>query len=204
VARRPSLFRKFVVSIGVCIVIALALAAGTHSWWLAALGKCLVRDQGPARADIAVVLAGDFYGNRIVRAAELVKQGYVPNVLVSGPNMLYGFYECDLAIPFAVKHGYPESWFIRAPNEALSTREEAAAILPDLRRRGVHRYLLVTSDYHTARAARIYRAAAPDLDMRVVAAPGEYFRADGWWRNREGRKIFVVEWLKTVANVFGM
>jgi uncharacterized SAM-binding protein YcdF (DUF218 family) len=63
---------------------------------------------------------------------------------------------------------------------------------------------LVTSDYHTARAARIYRAAAPDLDMRVVAAPDNYFRADGWWHNREGRKTFVVEWLKTVANALGI
>jgi uncharacterized SAM-binding protein YcdF (DUF218 family) len=200
VKRRPSLFLKFIV----CIAILLALAAAAHSWWLAALGRLLVRDEGAAHADIAVVLAGDYYGNRVLRAAELVKQGYVPNVLVSGPHMLYGFYECDLEIPFAVQRGYPESWFIRAPNEALSTREEAGAILADLRRRGVHRFLLVTSDYHTARAARIYRRAAPDLDMRVVAAPDKFFRADGWWRNREGRKIFVVEWMKTVANALGM
>ena len=199
-ARRSSRFLKFAA----CIAVVLALAAVTHAWWLAALGRLLVRDDGPAHADIAVVLAGDYYGNRVLRAAELVKQGYVPNVLVSGPHMLYGFYECDLEIPFAVQRGYPESWFIRAPNEALSTREEAGAILADLRRRGVHRFLLVTSDYHTARAARIYRRAAPDLDMRVVAAPDKFFRADGWWRNREGRKIFVVEWMKTVANALGM
>lgn len=199
-ARRSSLFLRF----SVCIVIGVVLAAVTHSWWLAALGRLLVRDEGPARADIAVVLAGDYYGNRVVRAAELVKQGYVTQVLVSGPHMLYGHYECDLEIPFAVKRGYPESWFIRSPNEALSTREEAAAISADLRSRGVHRFLLVTSDYHTARAARIYRATAADLEMRVVAAPDGYFRADGWWRNREGRKIFVVEWLKTVANLFGI
>ena len=198
--RRPSRFLKSFV----CIVIGLALAAATHAWWLAAFGRLLVRDEGPARADIAVVLAGDYSGNRVVRAAELVKQGYAPNVLVSGPDMIYGHYECDLEIPFAVTRGYPESWFIRAPNEALSTREEAASILADLRRRGVHRFLLVTSDYHTARAARIYRAAAPDFNIRVVAAPDKYFRPDGWWRNREGRKIFLVEWLKTAANVLGM
>jgi len=200
VARGRSVFLKSVL----CVAILLVLLAATHAWWLSALGRRLVRDEGPAHAEIAVVLAGDFYGNRILRAAELVKQGYVPAVLVSGPHMLYGFYECDLAIPFAVKRGYPESWFIRAPNEALSTRDEATAILADLRRRGVHRFLLVTSDFHTARAARIYRAAAPDLDMRVVAAPDEYFRADSWWHNREGRKIFLVEWLKTVANALGM
>jgi uncharacterized SAM-binding protein YcdF (DUF218 family) len=198
--RRFPLFLKLLV----CIVIVLALAGATHSWWLAALGRALVRDEGPAHADMAVVLAGDYYGHRIVRAAELVKQGYVPAALVSGPNMLYGYDECDLEIPFAMKSGYPQSWFIRAPNQARSTREEAAAIVSELRRRGVHRFLLVTSDYHTARAARIYRTAAPDMEMRVVAAPDDYFSANGWWHNREGRKIFLIEWLKTGANLLGM
>jgi uncharacterized SAM-binding protein YcdF (DUF218 family) len=199
-ARRFSAFLKFLAA----ATVLLAILVITHSWWLAALGRMLVRDQGPAPAEIAVVLAGDYYGNRIVRAAELVKQGYVPRVLVSGPETIYGQYECDLAIPFAVRQGYPADWFLRVPNVALSTREEAAAILADLRRRGVHRFLLVTSDYHTARAGRIYRAAAPDLDIRVVAAPDRYFRADSWWRNREGQKIFLIEWMKTVANALGM
>jgi uncharacterized SAM-binding protein YcdF (DUF218 family) len=200
VARRLSVFLKLLIA----FVLLLTLPAATHAWWMAALGRMLVRDDGPARADIAVVLAGDFCGHRVVRAAELVKQGFVPQVLVSGPHMMYGSYECDLAIPFAVERGYPQSWFVRAPNEALSTRDEAAAMLAELRRRGVHRFLLVTSDYHTARAARIYRAALGNLDMRVVAAPDRYFRADGWWHNREGRKIFLVEWMKTAANAFGI
>lgn len=199
-ARRPSLFLKAFV----CTAVGVGLAVATHAWWLGALGRLLVRDDGPARADMAVVLAGDFYGNRILRAAELVKQGYVPKVLVSGPYGLYGNYECDLEIKFAVQRGYPENWFVRAPNEALSTRQEAAAILPDLRRLGVHRFLLVTSDYHTARAARIYRAAVSGLEMRVVAAPDCYFRPGGWWRNREGQKVFLLEWMKTVANLLGM
>jgi uncharacterized SAM-binding protein YcdF (DUF218 family) len=200
VTRRFSFFLKSIA----CIVVVLALLAATHVWWMAVLGRLLVHDDGPARADVAVVLGGDYYGHRIVRAAELVQQGYVPYVLVSGPGPIYGYYECDLTIPQAVKHGYPENWFIRAPNKALSTREESSVILLDLRRRGVHRFLLVTSDYHSARAARIYRAAAPDLDMRVVAAPDEYFRADGWWRSREASKIFLIEWMKTFANVLGM
>ena len=188
----------------VCVAIGLAALAATHTLWFTALGKALVRDDGPARADLAVVLAGDFSGRRILRAAELVRQGYVPAVLVSGPHMIYERYECDLAIPLAVRHGYPESWFIRAPNEALSTREEAASILADLRRRGVHRFLLVTSDYHSGRAARIYRAAAREFDMRVVTSTDQSFQPDGWWRNREGQKIFFYEWSKTVANLLGM
>lgn len=196
---RSGFLKLFVV-----IIAGVAILAATHVWWMAGLGRLLVRDESPERADIAVVLAGDFSGNRILRGAELVKQGYVPQVLVSGPYMLYGNFECDLEIPFAVRHGYPAGWFIRFPNLARSTREEAAAILPDLRRRGVHRFLLVTSDYHSARAARIYRAAAGDLKFRMVTAPDDFFRADRWWRNREGQKVFFLEWCKTAANLMGL
>jgi uncharacterized SAM-binding protein YcdF (DUF218 family) len=188
----------------VCVAAVLGLLSVSSALWMTALGRLLVHDDGPAAADIAVVLAGDYYGNRILFAGDLVKRGFVPNVLVSGPHLIYGQYECDLAIPFAVQHGYPATWFIRVPNEAHSTREESVSVVEDLRRRGVHRFLLVTSDFHTARAARIYRAATPDLDMRVVAVPDLYFHPDGWWRNREGQKTFVIEWLKTAANAFGM
>jgi hypothetical protein len=38
----------------------------------------------------------------------------------------------------------------------------------------------------------------------MVAAPDEYFSADGWWKDREARKTFLVEWMKTVATWLGM
>ena len=56
----------------------------------------------PGKADIAVVLAGDYWGHRLFNGAELVKQGYVPLVLVSGPPGFYGVNEADAAIQFAV------------------------------------------------------------------------------------------------------
>ena len=37
----------------------------------------------------------------------------------------------------------------------------------------------------------------------VIAAPDQYFSPDGWWNNREGRKTFVIEWMKTVAEMVG-
>ena len=171
---------------------------------LTTAGAYLVKADGPSRADAVLVLAGDGYGHRILTRAELAKQGYGPKVYVSGPAGMYGRHECDLAIPFAVSKGYRESYFIHAENDARSTTEEAAAISPQLRRDGVKTVLLVTSDYHTRRAGRTFRAAAPDLRFIAVAAPDEYFRADGWWRVREARKIFLFEWEKTVATWLGL
>jgi uncharacterized SAM-binding protein YcdF (DUF218 family) len=190
-----------------CVFLVLALAAWlSHALWLPWFGRALIRDEGPAKAEIAVVLAGDDSGHRVEKGAELVRDGYVPAVLVSGPAY-YDVYECDVAIAFAVHKGYPAAWFIRFPNLTRSTREEASAILQDLRRRGIHSFLLVTSDYHTARAARLYRAAAQALgggfEMRVVAAPDQYFRGDSWWRNREAQKTVFFEWTKTLATALG-
>ncbi len=175
-----------------------------HAVWMAALGDYLVEADQPFHADAAVVLGGDGFGHRILKAADLVRQGYVPKVVVSGPEGMYGFSEAELAIRFAVTRGAPETWFVPAPNKSRSTREEAAALAPYLNNPGVHRYLLVTSDYHTRRAGRMFRAAYPGLEFRVIAAPDQFFRAGSWWRTREGRKCFVLEWLKTFAAWLGI
>ncbi len=71
--------------------------------------------------------------------------------------------------------------------------------MPELRRRNVKQFLIVTSNYHTRRAGNEYRKLSTGMEFRVVAASDDYFTADGWWRNREGRKRFLLEWMKTVA-----
>lgn len=180
------------------------VAAGLlHAQILSALGGYLIRAGPPQKADAALVLAGDGWGHRILTAAQLARDGFVPKVLVSGPDGLYGVNECDLAIPFAVKHGYPESYFVHLENSARSTKSEAQAVLPVIRRMGVKRLLVVSSNYHTHRAGAIFRTLAPDLTILLVAAPDENFTVNGWWHSREGQKAFLVEWQKTVANWMG-
>ena len=109
------------------LVLAVAIILGFifHNAVLAGLGSYLVKADPPEKADIALVLAGDGEGNRILKAAQLARQGYVSKILVSGPSGMYGLHECDLAIPFAVKAGYPESYFLHFENDARSTQEEA-------------------------------------------------------------------------------
>ncbi len=202
--RRRPVLKILSVSAGVLLLAAFF----TRSLWLPLFGYALIRDDGPAKADIAVVLGGDYYGRRILKAADLVREGFVPAALVSGPAGHYGLHECDLAIPFAVRQGYPSEWFIPFPNQALSTEEEARCVLQELRRRGVRSCLIVTSDYHTARSARVYRAAERAARggpaLRFVAAPDEFFRPGSWWRTRESQKVVFFEWSKTIAFALGM
>lgn len=170
-----------------------------HTAVLTALGTFLVKAEPPQKADLIVVLAGDGFGRRILKAGELIQQGYASQALISGPDGNYGRYECDLAIPFAVQAGDPESYFQHFEHHARSTTEESKAVAEKLRQMGVKRVILVTSNYHTRRAGKIFRRAAPDLDVIVVSAPDQFFKPDTWWQDRESRKIFLLEWVKTIA-----
>jgi uncharacterized SAM-binding protein YcdF (DUF218 family) len=151
-----------------------------------------------------VVLAGDFSGNRILTAGDLVRRGLAPQALVSGPSGAYGLHESDLAIQFAVQHGYPAAYFIALPNNSRSTKSEADDVLAALGKRHARRVDIVTSNYHTRRAGNIYRAKAPTLEIHMIAAPDVYFTPDGWWKDRDARKTFLLEWMKTVASWLGM
>lgn len=200
--RRSFVFRSLLVLIALLFVLALS-----YRLWLPLIGRALVHDDGPAQADLAVVLGGDYWGHRVETAGVLVRQGYVPKVLVSGPAGFYGAHESDIAIPYAVRKGYPVEWFDAFPHAALSTKEEAVLILQELRRRNVRKVLIVTSSYHTARARRIFLAAEKAMgggpELRMVAAPDEFFHADSWWRGRESQKTTFIECWKTVASALG-
>jgi uncharacterized SAM-binding protein YcdF (DUF218 family) len=181
----------------------LLLVILTHRVWLRAVGGFLVSTEAPFHAGMIVELGGDDHGNRILAAAGLVKEGYAPKVLVSGPAY-FDRHESDMAIEFATRHGYPADWFIPFPIRGTSTIEEAREIVLELDRLHVGRFIIVTSNYHTRRAANVYSRLVPRDRFRVVAAPDWIFRPADWWQSREGRKQCFWEWSKTLANWAGL
>lgn len=185
-------------------VFVLALAAWllrTYIW--TAWGNALVEDDGPHQAPAVVVLGGDDWGTRIVKAGELAQTGYAPMVLVSGPLSLLG-HESDETIEYAHRKGFPEALFRPLPNSTDSTRSEARFIGAYLRAHDIHKILLVTSNFHTHRAAWLMRHENPGLQVDVVPAPDPNFVPNAWWKSRNGQKTFLIEWIKTVATWVGL
>jgi uncharacterized SAM-binding protein YcdF (DUF218 family) len=165
----------------------------------------LIEDDGAQKAQVAEVLGGDDSGARITKAAQLAQAGYVPYVLVDGPKALMG-HESDILIRYAVQKGYQPSLFraLPLPDGMNSTREETAFSGKYLKQHGIHKILLVTSNYHTRRAAYLMRKQNPGLQVIAVAATDPQFTPTTWWKSREGKKIFLLEWMKTVANYLGV
>jgi len=164
------------------------------------VGSLLVEDDGPRKAQAIVVLGGDDYGMRVLKAAQLAQAGYAPFAIIDGNPMLLGN-SADMTIAYAEQKGYPGSLFhpLRLPPSVNSTVSEAIYLGQYLREHGIHQILLVTSNYHTHRAAYLMRREDPKIETTVVAAPDPYFSPDTWWKTREGERTFLLEWTKTLA-----
>lgn len=195
--------KRFVVPAAILAGAALLLWL-TSATWLEAIGGALVADSSPERADAALVLAGDYRGERIMKACSLFQAGVAPVVFVSGPMEWYGVNEADMAVRFATSRGCPAGALQPVYIRALSTTEEARKFGPELKRRGIRTLLLVTSNFHTARAARTFRREVEGIRIIPVAAPDRYFTPDSWWRTREGQKTVFFEGSKTIADWIGL
>ena len=197
----PVLRRFFFILILLACVAAGAYA-GRHVW-LPELALFLIEDHPPEKAEIIVVLAGDGYGRRILRAVELVEQGYAPRVLVNGSAEFYGLNESQAAIEFAVQRGAPRRVLEAFPNEAKSTIEEAKIVDDELTRQGVSKALVVTSDFHTRRSRSLFAARGSGKVKYVfVASTYPEFDPEAWWHSRQGTKTLFLEYLKTVYTWF--
>jgi len=166
------------------------------------IGYSLICSENPRPADLILVLGGQFYGARVVTAAELAVAGYAPLVLISGPPYGDGRPEGEHAIEFLTGRGYPKSLFAVFAHSARTTVDEAIALAPELRRRRVKRVILVTSAYHSRRADIVVRLfCGSGIQFISVPAPDPYYTPERWWDDPVSRNLFFSEWRKTVASV---
>jgi uncharacterized SAM-binding protein YcdF (DUF218 family) len=179
-------------------------------WWqrdaiLGSFGTFLDVGENPQKAEAAVVLAGGWRGERVLRAGQLARAGFVPLVLISGPMSSYGATECGPATAFALRQGFDAAWFQCIPSNANSTKEEAEAVVANLKQRGLKKVLIVSVASHLRRARRLYRQTAPEgLEMHFVAADPAGYKLRDWYQSREGRKDIFLEWTKVVTSPFGI
>jgi uncharacterized SAM-binding protein YcdF (DUF218 family) len=136
----------------------------------------------------------------VLKGADLGVQHYAPLVLISGPPYK-GRPEGEFAIEFLVAHGYPRQLFQSFGHHAPSTIGEAIALRPELLRRGVKRVLLVTSSYHSRRAAIVYWLFCPGIKFIAIAAPDAHYHSEEWWKDASSRKLFYSEWSKILGTL---
>lgn len=190
-ARRSRWLISLLLVAALCLSI-LALSSGRV---LASLGDFLVLSQPLEHADLIYVFAGDFWGSRVLLGANLGSKGWAPRVILSGGRYMDS-YACDLSVDFAVQHGYPRSLFIPIRLHAQSTVEEALAMGPVFHRLGARHIILVTSNFHSRRAAEVFRLYLPEFDFRMEGAPDPVFDPHSWWKKPRQRHLLFSEYEK--------
>jgi len=158
-------------------------------------GKILVQN-GPQRSDVIVVLAGETE-YRPALALQLLDQHYASRVLLDVPTAseIYNIKQLQVAQQYV--NSLPESHSIDiCPIEGLSTKAESHDVARCLVHEPGTKVLIVTSDFHTRRALRIFRREIPERTFSVAAAYGPTQFGTHWWRHREWAKTCVDEWLR--------
>ncbi len=180
--------------------VAVAIFFASRHAILNSLAGALVCAQPPQKSDLILVLGGDFYGPRVIKGADLAVQGFAPTVLLSGPPYR-DRPEGDFAKEFLESRGYPSRLLSVYGHTARSTIDEAIAVCPELRRRHVRQAILVTSAYHSRRAALVMRLFCPGVKFISVPATDSHYDPTQWRSNPESRRLFTSEWKKIVGTI---
>jgi len=163
-------------------------------------GERLVRSDSFGHIRWALVLAGESnVMDRSKAALALFQEGRFDSLILSGPAIFRTHHESEFTEEWLLSKGFPKDRIFQLPHNARSTQEEAEAIVPQLRLLGIDTVLIITSNFHSRRAALILQKLAGDSPVvKVYAAEDPDFDPKAWWAGRDSRIIWALEWLKTI------
>jgi hypothetical protein len=152
----------------------------------------------PQKSDALVVLAGET-NSRPARGLELLRQGMAPHMFldVESADVIYDQRLSDLAQKYL--DTLPDAARVSVcPITGLSTNAETDNVRRCLERLGVHRVLIVTSEFHTRRALSTFRRRLPQYQFSAAAAHDPARFGTAWWTHREWAKVTFDEWVKLI------
>lgn len=179
------------------LVVWLAFAALLVVFGLLA-ARLLVRD-APQKSDVIVVLAGDSFDERYNRGMGLLRAGYGQHMFidVNSEHHLFGRRMTDYAAEFLDRDTGDMRPFVSVcPFAEDSTVTESRYVAACLGPMQAHKVLLVTSDFHSARALSVFKHRLPQYEWSVAAATDPDMFGIKWWQRREWAKTTLLEWLK--------
>lgn len=193
---------KQYIKVSLACIALLLLMYAFHAPLLNLIGKALVRSDEIKSADCIVVLAGDSTGERMNGAIKLFKNGCAGYIVFWGGAKHY----LESAFRQLEANGVSQDRIVWS-NQKLdenNTYGEALVNIELLQKKHFHSFILVTSDYHTARAGRVYAALAAQNKMTITVYPvcEKGIELNNWWKNDAGRKAVLYEWQKTIWYFF--
>ena len=191
--------KKILLILAICILIVLCAVSGRV---LKCLGDFLVYDDPLERSDAAVVLnTGLEYYPRLIEAASIYKNDLAEKVIINGNRKTdslrdletMGFETCcpwyEDRVRILEMLGVPEYDVISiSVEDAYDTITEAKAVGTETVKQGYKKIILITSKFHTRRAAHIWKNIYEEkLKVASVSAKTDPFDPASWWK--DGRQV---------------
>jgi len=166
---------------------------------LPAIGHWFVQTNELHKAEAIVVLAGGG-PERLCHGIELYKRGLAPAIYYTGDKPIEtrsDFMDSEQALNFALRYGMPKEKIKFLPS--TSTFEDGKSIATLVKIQKIRSVILVTSWYHTRRAANVLRhcLAGADCVVYITSSGGLSFSPENWWKDEEGLVAVQNEIIKT-------
>lgn len=165
------------------------------------MGLALVSTDPLHPVDALVVLAGEARSDRSDEAARLFRLNYA-RYLILCSNMASN----AVMKGRCIAQGVPESQIVCGTRDGRrwSTRDEADIAVGLLEKLDCRAFILVTTDFHTARARRVFqsRLRGSTITMLVHGSRDYYMSMEQWWRNRHGLERVSREIAKSIVYRF--
>lgn len=149
----------------------------------------------PARADAIVALTGPS-AERVNAAIRLLEQDKGERVLISGVNREVRRQELRALTPGSSRLF---NCCVDLGFEAEDTVGNAQEIAAWADAKGYESLIVVTSDYHMARALTEIRAAAPGVRLTAYAVETPSLDNSRWWRAAVTARRMTLEYMKYLA-----
>jgi uncharacterized SAM-binding protein YcdF (DUF218 family) len=198
------------------LLVLLALASLAAVWFLFYGGRFLVHEDPLQKADAIFVLAGTRV-ERPLEAVDLYKEGYAPVIVLSpgrpedGELMLRARgirfpIEVELERDALLQMGLPAAAVLATDGYVDNTGQEANLLRAMVKAHGWRRVIIVTSKYHTRRAAFAFRRGLRGTTAQVTMRASRYDLSDpaAWWRQRNDVRYVASEWQKLILYRLGL
>lgn len=191
-------------------VIVLSLLFISHAYLLKQIGRFLILEQTPQKADVIVVLNGRDT-ERSLAAVDLYKQGYSNLIIMArvlkqpgsdefwkrAGNQFDGRTFFQRAIEAM---DVPKNSFTMIESEVSSTYDEGLAVKKFLKGNGYKSILLITSKWHSKRAYLAFKSAFGKEDIIITIFPSKYdtFDPKTWWKREADVKLVSSEYVRLI------
>lgn len=195
----------------------LFLAAGASTAWLMIYGGRYLQHEDPLKpSDAIFVLAGTRL-ERPLEAADLYKEGHAPLIVLSPGRPEPGEHlmrqrgidfpsEAELQRNALIRSGIPEAALPPVTGYVDNTAQEANLLRSMVATNRWRRVIIVTSKYHTRRAAFAFRRGLAGTGAEVIMRASRYDPSDParWWRYRADLRFGINEFQKLIAYRLGL